>query len=651
MDMATFQNTGRHRKAHSDTAFVDGFGFEDPPIQQQRNYPAHQAVYQGSSCGGSSTPASQQQQSPGFGVDGMELDEHHQQHGGRRPPFGRADAYDALQASPSTGHAGSRLSYQTSGGDPSDGGHGGDYNYGGGRAVDLQDQEAGSNGGQHELGMQRNGPGRDLGSYGPSSLSILDFAGPNAASTLRPVRRRAVSSSGLPEPGSNDDTPPSGEPSGRGRRTESARARKQPASQELQEASKAAKISANGRTERELVLLDPKRVRRIIANRQSAAKSKERKQHYHEQLEHALALAQEERDDLAEHTERAAAANDQLAQFVQRCGADAAKLAAHTAALLARNQQLMQELYAAQRARGHEPHTPASVSGAAAPSPSPRSPRIHAVADVPSLSELGLSDTDDTVLLAKAQAIAAVPMADLAIQPTFEHQMEATQQALLDNAVAAQLLQEQPDVAIAALAGQPLVMHHNIDASSAARAGAGHPGGGPAAGASAGHGHARSVGATAPGSTSAAVGLSVANRVPKPAAGLPPRPSSFTGGGGGHRSTQSADSAFFSQLQMPSFGLQQLAGDGGDGPHTRPHSRLLPPVSELSPGPSSSDPSFTVGGPTPTIPSLLGLSTLMVPAPELQLQQGGSGSLPFVRRQVTTSVREPEGMSVPGWRL
>ena len=198
----------------------------------------------------------------------MELDEQQQQqqHGRRgRPPFGRADAYDALQASPSTGHAGSRLSYQTSGGDPSD--HGGDY---GGRALDLQDQEAGSIGGPHELGMQRQGPGQDLGSYGPSSLSILDFAGPNAVPNLRPVRRRAVSSSGLAEPGSNEDTPPSGEPSGRpgGRRAESARARKQPASQELQEASKAAKISANGRTERELVLLDPKRVRRIIANRQ-----------------------------------------------------------------------------------------------------------------------------------------------------------------------------------------------------------------------------------------------------------------------------------------------------------------------------------------------------------------------------------------------
>jgi hypothetical protein len=44
----------------------------------------------------------------------------------------------------------------------------------------------------------------------------------------------------------------------------------------------------NGRSEEELLLLDPKRVKRILANRQSAARSKERRQAYTMELEGKL---------------------------------------------------------------------------------------------------------------------------------------------------------------------------------------------------------------------------------------------------------------------------------------------------------------------------------------------------------------------------
>ncbi|GFH25336.1 transcription factor VIP1, partial [Haematococcus lacustris] len=57
----------------------------------------------------------------------------------------------------------------------------------------------------------------------------------------------------------------------------------------------------NGRTDQELQLLDPKKVKRILANRQSAAKSKERRQAHMSELEHELAAVQEESEALQTH--------------------------------------------------------------------------------------------------------------------------------------------------------------------------------------------------------------------------------------------------------------------------------------------------------------------------------------------------------------
>jgi hypothetical protein len=54
----------------------------------------------------------------------------------------------------------------------------------------------------------------------------------------------------------------------------------------------------NGRSENELMLLDPKRVKRIMANRQSAARSKERRMNYTMQLESKLQSIHSEVDRL-----------------------------------------------------------------------------------------------------------------------------------------------------------------------------------------------------------------------------------------------------------------------------------------------------------------------------------------------------------------
>lgn len=62
--------------------------------------------------------------------------------------------------------------------------------------------------------------------------------------------------------------------------------------------SRARRGGYNGRSENELLLLDPKRVKRILANRQSAARSKERRMNYTMQLEGKLQNLSQEVDKL-----------------------------------------------------------------------------------------------------------------------------------------------------------------------------------------------------------------------------------------------------------------------------------------------------------------------------------------------------------------
>lgn len=71
-----------------------------------------------------------------------------------------------------------------------------------------------------------------------------------------------------------------------------------------------------GASDEELALLDPKKARRIIANRQSAARSKERKMKYIEDLETQVSQANAEKDALAEDRGRVLKQNDELASKI-----------------------------------------------------------------------------------------------------------------------------------------------------------------------------------------------------------------------------------------------------------------------------------------------------------------------------------------------
>lgn len=71
-----------------------------------------------------------------------------------------------------------------------------------------------------------------------------------------------------------------------------------------------------GASDEELALLDPKKARRIIANRQSAARSKERKMKYIEDLETQVSQANAEKDALAEDRGRVLKQNDGLASKI-----------------------------------------------------------------------------------------------------------------------------------------------------------------------------------------------------------------------------------------------------------------------------------------------------------------------------------------------
>jgi len=78
-------------------------------------------------------------------------------------------------------------------------------------------------------------------------------------------------------------------------------------------AAKSGRGGPIGASDEELALLDPKKARRIIANRQSAARSKERKMKYIEDLETQVSQANAEKDALVEDRGRVLKQNDELA--------------------------------------------------------------------------------------------------------------------------------------------------------------------------------------------------------------------------------------------------------------------------------------------------------------------------------------------------
>ena len=81
-------------------------------------------------------------------------------------------------------------------------------------------------------------------------------------------------------------------------------------------AAKSGRGGPIGASDEELALLDPKKARRIIANRQSAARSKERKMKYIEDLETQVSQANAEKDALMEDRGRVLKQNDELASKI-----------------------------------------------------------------------------------------------------------------------------------------------------------------------------------------------------------------------------------------------------------------------------------------------------------------------------------------------
>ncbi|GFR46840.1 hypothetical protein Agub_g8478, partial [Astrephomene gubernaculifera] len=114
------------------------------------------------------------------------------------------------------------------------------------------------------------------------------------------------------------------------------------------------RAGGNGKSNRELLLLDPKRVRRIIANRMSAAKSKERKQQYAEQLTQMLDDGQAEREALARQLERLRADSAALDAYVRDARQQEAQLAANLAAVRQQSELLLRRLHAVRAGAGQD---------------------------------------------------------------------------------------------------------------------------------------------------------------------------------------------------------------------------------------------------------------------------------------------------------
>ncbi|GIL98178.1 hypothetical protein Vretimale_3605, partial [Volvox reticuliferus] len=112
---------------------------------------------------------------------------------------------------------------------------------------------------------------------------------------------------------------------------------------------------SNGRSNRELALLDPKRARRIMANRMSAAKSKERKQQYTEQLSQMLDDNVAEREALVQQLQRLQADGVTLEGYAVKARQEAQQMAGQIALIRQHNETLQQQLMAAHAAGGQCP--------------------------------------------------------------------------------------------------------------------------------------------------------------------------------------------------------------------------------------------------------------------------------------------------------
>ncbi|KAF6244144.1 hypothetical protein COO60DRAFT_97923 [Scenedesmus sp. NREL 46B-D3] len=135
----------------------------------------------------------------------------------------------------------------------------------------------------------------------------------------------------------------------------------------------------NGRNENELMLLDPKRVKRIMANRQSAARSKERRTSYTMQLESKLQSIHNEVDRLNAQLEGMQGQGKLLLQARRELEQQVESMQQQLGQAAADNQVLTAELFALQSALGLPQMLPqpdmsaAAVTAAAAGQPLERS--------------------------------------------------------------------------------------------------------------------------------------------------------------------------------------------------------------------------------------------------------------------------------------
>ncbi|EFJ50843.1 hypothetical protein VOLCADRAFT_88185 [Volvox carteri f. nagariensis] len=186
---------------------------------------------------------------------------------------------------------------------------------------------------------------------------------------------------------------------------------------------------SNGRSTRELALLDPKKAQRVLANRLSAAKSKERKQQYAEQLRQTLSDSAAEQEALIRQLERLQADGTTLESFLREARREAQQLEEQLAAVRQQNEALRQQLLAtAATERGH--HVAAEAEAAEADLPreliallqEPLLPEDEAVLEVagraPGLLQLELQQQPQPQHLLRPGAPAAAPTSGSGGGPT-----------------------------------------------------------------------------------------------------------------------------------------------------------------------------------------------------------------------------------------
>ncbi|KAJ9533329.1 hypothetical protein QJQ45_026433 [Haematococcus lacustris] len=124
----------------------------------------------------------------------------------------------------------------------------------------------------------------------------------------------------------------------------------------------------NGRTDQELQLLDPKKVKRILANRQSAAKSKERRQAHMSELEHELAAVQEESEALQTHRQELLGDLKVLEAYGSSLAAELLLVQKQLVHLQSTNAHMAAEINHAQQVLGLPREMPPPIAAASGPS-------------------------------------------------------------------------------------------------------------------------------------------------------------------------------------------------------------------------------------------------------------------------------------------